>query len=706
MADTVQYLMEQMIPELEDMERKGYFTRAEIKKIVQKRQNFEYLLKRRAALKEDFYRYIEFEAKLEELRKYRKQQQGLKTKGDKKAKKKQSLADVAIVRRIHFIYERAGRKFRGDLSLWLRWIEACKRYKSAKQLSKVVTKALQRHSAVPELWIEAAKWEFDENGDVAAARALMQQGIRMCRKEEAIWVAYYQMELLYALKLRVRRRVLGLDDLAAQAAAGDEQVDEAASRSAAAVRAVMSGGVAKIVFKNAVAALPERLGFRARFLELLRGFEYGFVAALLDQVYDSVRQDFGKDEEAWDLLARRHVDFPAPGASSGGAGTDQQQPQRTEAEAVEAEAEAAQRQLDAAAAGQRDGQAPEAGEVAGTSDSHRLTCEVYEQALGAVPTARMYDKYGGYLCGTLERLMAAAAGDGEGGAEEGAQEAALKAAVEVAAQLFGVLQRAHAAGLSTPQTYLTWAEWAERVRQPKMALKAARRGCERFPADVALWRQRLTLEQAHAGAGAGGSQLLEVFTQALAATQPEQAVEVWGMAVEAVPASSPEFRRLGELLAGACARVARGAPSGGLGQVAAALVDKARSALGVEAARQLYGQLLSVPGPGGDLYRCAIRIEQDALESSSASGSGSGSGSAAASKQALQAGRKRVTELYEAAVKAHGSSEVDLWVSYAQWLLACGKGPGQVYWRATKELADPDVFVAAYRAALGEAAPQ
>jgi hypothetical protein len=57
MADTVQYLMEQMIPELEDLERKGYFARSEIKKIVQKRQDFEYLLKRRAALKEDFYRY-------------------------------------------------------------------------------------------------------------------------------------------------------------------------------------------------------------------------------------------------------------------------------------------------------------------------------------------------------------------------------------------------------------------------------------------------------------------------------------------------------------------------------------------------------------------------------------------------------------------------------------------------------------------------
>lgn len=54
MADTVRYLLEEMIPELEDLEERGYFTRAEIKQIVKRRTDFEYLLKRRAALKADY----------------------------------------------------------------------------------------------------------------------------------------------------------------------------------------------------------------------------------------------------------------------------------------------------------------------------------------------------------------------------------------------------------------------------------------------------------------------------------------------------------------------------------------------------------------------------------------------------------------------------------------------------------------------------
>jgi hypothetical protein len=56
MAETVQYVLEGMLPELEELERKGLFSRAEVRKIVAKRQDFEYQLKRRAALKEDFYR--------------------------------------------------------------------------------------------------------------------------------------------------------------------------------------------------------------------------------------------------------------------------------------------------------------------------------------------------------------------------------------------------------------------------------------------------------------------------------------------------------------------------------------------------------------------------------------------------------------------------------------------------------------------------
>ena len=49
--------MEEMVPELEDLEEKGYFSKAEIRDVVRKRENFEYALKRRIPTKADYLRY-------------------------------------------------------------------------------------------------------------------------------------------------------------------------------------------------------------------------------------------------------------------------------------------------------------------------------------------------------------------------------------------------------------------------------------------------------------------------------------------------------------------------------------------------------------------------------------------------------------------------------------------------------------------------
>ena len=93
-----------MVPELEALEARGYFSRAEIRSIVQRRQEFEYALKRMAALKGDYLRYIAYEGQLEELREARRASRAISGK--------KSLAEFCIVRRMHFIYERATRKFR------------------------------------------------------------------------------------------------------------------------------------------------------------------------------------------------------------------------------------------------------------------------------------------------------------------------------------------------------------------------------------------------------------------------------------------------------------------------------------------------------------------------------------------------------------------------------------------------------------------
>uniref|UniRef100_A0A7C8Z6V8 U3 small nucleolar RNA-associated protein 6 N-terminal domain-containing protein n=1 Tax=Opuntia streptacantha TaxID=393608 RepID=A0A7C8Z6V8_OPUST len=132
MADVVQYRLERMVPELDDLERRGLFNRREIAEIVKTRRKFEYRLKRPSPLKDDFLEYIEYEKQLDRLRLLRRKSvsRELKEKGNKKMKK--SVSDFAGVRRIIELYRMATSRFKGDLQLWFQYLEFCKERKNGR----------------------------------------------------------------------------------------------------------------------------------------------------------------------------------------------------------------------------------------------------------------------------------------------------------------------------------------------------------------------------------------------------------------------------------------------------------------------------------------------------------------------------------------------------------------------------------------------
>lgn len=142
MADVVQYRLERMTNELNDLEQRGIFTRREISEIVKKRTKFEYRLKRPSPLKQDYLSYIDYETQLDSLRRLRKksvtrelQKQGLKT--TKKMKK--SVSDFAGIMRILDIYRLAVMRFKGDIELWFRYLEFCRQKRNGRMKKVILT---------------------------------------------------------------------------------------------------------------------------------------------------------------------------------------------------------------------------------------------------------------------------------------------------------------------------------------------------------------------------------------------------------------------------------------------------------------------------------------------------------------------------------------------------------------------------------------
>jgi U3 small nucleolar RNA-associated protein 6 len=89
----------------------------EVRSIVRKRTQFEYAVRRRAPSLVDFLRYAQYEMNLDSLRKKRRSRLAFR--------RTQStlMTDFVIARRIQDIFERAVRRFRGELSLWLQFLE-------------------------------------------------------------------------------------------------------------------------------------------------------------------------------------------------------------------------------------------------------------------------------------------------------------------------------------------------------------------------------------------------------------------------------------------------------------------------------------------------------------------------------------------------------------------------------------------------------
>lgn len=299
MAEQVQAALDQMVAPLRDLMDRGIFTDAEVKAIVARRRESEYLLRRRAARKKDFLVYIEDEQNLEKLRVLRVHQRKRDHRKSQKAKeqeeaaeaakkKTQHIGDVHIVQHIHLLFVRAIRKFRSDLSLHLAHVDFCKSQKSWTSLGRVYAEALQIFPREAGLWIESAQHEFfGPRRSIRSARILLQRGIRMNPASQDLWVEYFALELHYAQTLKGRRQILMGENEQQLKSQDTMELDEPED----------DYKIAVIVLKNAIKAIPDSIPFRMRFLDTCRRFPN--TQPIMESIQAPLQKDFATQPGAW-----------------------------------------------------------------------------------------------------------------------------------------------------------------------------------------------------------------------------------------------------------------------------------------------------------------------------------------------------------------------------------------------------------------------
>lgn len=180
------------------------------------------------------------------------------------------------------------------------------------------------------LWIMAATWENEHNANIAAARVLLQRAIRLMPDNQHLWQEYFRLELIYIEKIKLRRRVLGIDEDMAEV---EEKVDDENTLQLPAVTGedaaawnndeqkpldekkadaleegnnpILQGLLAKIIYDHAIESIPNDIEFRQKFVDIYR--EFTGTETHIQYIYDTIRRDMMESPAARAFLAERNL---------------------------------------------------------------------------------------------------------------------------------------------------------------------------------------------------------------------------------------------------------------------------------------------------------------------------------------------------------------------------------------------------------------
>ncbi|XP_013358975.1 PREDICTED: U3 small nucleolar RNA-associated protein 6 homolog isoform X1 [Chinchilla lanigera] len=329
MAEIIQERIEDRIPELEQLERIGLFSHAEIKAIIKKASDLEYKIQRRALFKEDFINYVQYEINLLELIQRRRRRIKYSFKKDE--------IEHSIVRRVQGVFRRASAKWKDDVQLWLSYVVFCKKWATKAQLSKVFSTMLAIHSNKPALWIMAAKWEMEDRLSSESARQLFLRALRFHPECPKLYQEYFRMELMHAEKLRKEKEEFEKADMDM----GDFDHPEE----------ILKGELARIIYKNSISKI-KGAEFHVSLLSVAQLFD--FAKDLQKEIYDDLQALHTDDPLTWDYVARRELEIESQ---------PEEQPSTKQAKAAEA------------------------------CRREERCCAVYEEAVKTLPTEAMWKCY-------------------------------------------------------------------------------------------------------------------------------------------------------------------------------------------------------------------------------------------------------------------------------------------------------------------------
>ncbi|XP_076248353.1 U3 small nucleolar RNA-associated protein 6 homolog [Calliopsis andreniformis] len=281
MAEFVEKRCEDMIPELEQMERIKLFDKNEIRGIAKKLKEYEYKIQRHTKTKEDYLRYIQYLMDLLKLIKQRRDKFGIT--------QKKSDIDHIITNKMNYLYKDAIFKFQDDIRFWIAYIKFCKHVHFQTSVSHMLGRMLQVHQDKPKCWHIAARWELEENKNKHTARQFLLRGLHIHPTSQLLFTDAFKLEL---------------DD-----ASSNEKKNESNNDSGTPMATDGEMNIelkrACIIYQQAAKRIKD-IKFIIELLNIAK--EYKNTEELQNKIVSDIIQEYTHEPLMWDTMARRELE--------------------------------------------------------------------------------------------------------------------------------------------------------------------------------------------------------------------------------------------------------------------------------------------------------------------------------------------------------------------------------------------------------------
>lgn len=281
MAEFVEKRCEDMIPELEQMERIQLFDKNEIRGIAKKLKEYEYKIQRHTKTKEDYLRYIQYEMDLLKLIKQRRGKFGIN--------QKKSDIDHMITNKMNHLYKDAIFKFQDDIRFWIAYIKFCKHVHLQNNVSHILGRMLQVHQDKPKCWHIAARWELEENKNIQTARQFLLRGLHIHPTSQLLFLDAFRLELDDALANDQNNENSNNDT---PATGTDDNMTIGLKR-------------AHIIYQQASKRIKD-IKFIIELLNITK--EYKNAQRLQNKIVSDIIQEYSHEPLMWNTMARRELE--------------------------------------------------------------------------------------------------------------------------------------------------------------------------------------------------------------------------------------------------------------------------------------------------------------------------------------------------------------------------------------------------------------